>query len=546
MSKALRYYQLEAAQSVESALSKGVVKQLVCMATGTGKSRTATEIIKGKGRVLWGTHTEELISQSGTVLLAELNLMPYDELIHTIDSHGDLIELVRNYNRGGIFLDPKTKLIGENIGIVKADVFSIDKPFVVASMQTLWQRLDRFDPHHFGVVVCDECHYFMAKTYKQSVDFFKPKLRLGLSATPFRSDDMLLSDLFDEIVYNYPIEKAMADGYLCKIDAIQLKTSADLDDVHSLGGEFKQNELTVKINTLARNNQIVNGYLEHAPGRKFIAFCVDVQHAIDLCEAFNEKGIRCKVVVGDKEITPERKKTIAEFEDGDSDLMGLITVNVLVAGYDYPNLGCTISACPTKSKVKFLQGPVGRLTRLKDAKYVAKYGQAGILIDVVDNTTKHKLVNTYTLDKDLPVEKKIFISEKNRQLLLDVKAERERTMSVAVKLQDIKVDLFQLPKVTISESFRMQEPATEKQLAWIAKLGYDVVNVHYTKLMCSEIVSMQSATDKQIGFLKFKGYDVSNGVTVSEAAAAFAEIKAREERQRIDEQTKGFKLPFNL
>jgi len=113
--------------------------------------------------------------------------------------------------------------------------------------------------------------------------------------------------------------------------------------------------------------------------------------------------------------------------------------------------------------------------------------------------------------------------------------ERERKIAfiAATSKKDVKVDLLELPKVYISNSIKMEEPATEKQLAWIARLGYDTVNVEYTKKMCSEIISSQPASPKQIALLKWKGYDVSNGATISEFELAIAEIKKKENKELI-------------
>ncbi len=555
--KEARYYQNEAVDAVDNSLYvKKIINQLLVMATGSGKSFTAVKAIKRINnkekinnpnrvqRTLWGTHTEELVSQSAIALLAELNLMPYDELLFTVNTHGDIIELIRNSIRGGFFSDPKTLLISSQIGIIKADLFDIDKPYVMASMQTLWRRLDNISPDHFNIVVVDEAHYSGANTWVKSLNHFKPILRLGLTATPYRTDGMLMGDIFDEIVYDYPIEKGIKDGFLCELNAILVKTSSNLDSVHTVGGEFNAKELTETVNTLVRNNLIVNAYLEHANGRQFIAFCVDVQHAQDLCEAFKEKGVNCDFIVGDKELTTDRRGLISAFKKGA--LLGLINVGVLVAGFDHRDVGCTISAAPTKSRTKFEQGPVGRGTRLKTAEFVAKFGQNCIILDIVDNSSKHKLVNTYTLDKQKPVEEKVFISEKNRQMLLDVKAKREAQIAIVHRDKDVKVDLFQIPQVKISDSMRMQEAATEAQLKWIASLGYDVENVSYTKRMCSEIISLQPASDKQIWALSKAGYDVSNGVTVAEAKMAFVEIEQRAAKKLLEQQTQKFNLPFNI
>jgi hypothetical protein len=128
------------------------------------------------------------------------------------------------------------------------------------------------------------------------------------------------------------------------------------------------------------------------------------------------------------------------------------------------------------------------------------------------------------------------MTKAKKKALID---ERERKIAyvVATSKKDVKVDLFALPKVYISSSIKMEEPATEKQLAWIARLGYDIVNVEYTKKMCSEIISAQPATEKQIGLLKWEGYDVSNGVTISEFKMALNEIEKRENKELITKHT---------
>lgn len=539
----LRYYQKEAKLAVENSLAKGVNKQLVVIATGGGKTKLATEIVKPYLSILWLTHRLELINQSAIALLSEELSMSKDYLEFNIDQRGGLIKILQS--KASIFDDEFTSQIKNNIGIIKEDLMITDKRITIASIQTAYKRLDRLSPDLFDVIVVDEAHRSGAKSWVDTLNHFTPKLRLGLTATPWRSaDGMQLADIFDEIVYEYPIDKAINDGFLCKPDAIQLRTSASLDSVHTNSGDFKIGELVEVVNSPERNNLIVTSYLQYAKGRKFIAFCANVQHTIDLCECFNERGIKANFIVGDKDITADRIKEVKDFKTDDS-VFGLINCDIATEGFDFPNTGCVILATPTKSKTKFMQ-QLGRGTRLKDNAFVEKFGQNVIILDVVDNTTKHKLINTYTLDKDLPVEKKVFISEKNRQMLLDVKAKREHSFVTQQRLQDVKVDLLQLPKVVISDSMRTKEPATEKQLAWIASLGYDIENVSYTKKMCMDIIATQSATEKQISYLKWKGYDVSNGVTVTEAKLAFEAIKAREEAQAFKDKTAGIKLPFNL
>ena len=107
--KELRAYQEKAVKHVADSLNDNVKNQLLVMATGTGKTLTASNIIKGYGKTLWITHTEELIDQSAKVMEEE----------------------------------------GFSTGIIKQERMELDNNVVVASIQTLWRRLDKISPEEF-------------------------------------------------------------------------------------------------------------------------------------------------------------------------------------------------------------------------------------------------------------------------------------------------------------------------------------------------------------------------------------------------------------
>lgn len=500
----IRPYQSECDKAIHNAILRAVINQLVVMATGTGKTFTAVKAIQGLGRILWITHTEELIEQSRAALATEAG--------------------------------------HNNIGLIKADVFDIDKPIVMASAQTLWRRLDKISADYFDVIVVDECHLFGSKTFKASLDYFKPKLRLGLTATPFRNDGMLMGDLFDEIVFEYNIDRAIAEGYLCELDALRIHTNINIDkknngdNVRTTAGELNLSDLEEVINTPERNSLIVEKYLQYASGRQFIAFCVDVKHAQDLTTAFKDRGVGCNFIVGDKELTTDRKGVIRDFKRGET--VGLCNVMVLTAGFDAPNTGCIIMACPTKSLTKYLQ-QVGRGTRLKDECFVSQFGQNCIILDFIDITTKHRLVNTWTLDKAKPPEERTFTTQQKKSLLI---AERERKIKLSALQKDVHVELLRLPVFKTIMSTRMQEPATDGQLQSIAKLGYDIVNNNYTKFMCGEIICDQPASEDQMKILSENNYDISNGATRREAEKAFMDIKIRKAKATTERLKKEKKL----
>ena len=517
MSKDLRYYQIEADKAVKSALKRLVKKLLLLMPGGTGKTFTAVNIVKDMGRKLWISHEESLLEQSAIALLSELELMPYEDLITTIELEGGLIALLEN-SKKHTFISDNVKLISQNIGMVKADLFDINKPIVMASAQTLHSRLSKIPKDWFKVIIADECDLFFSRTFKAPLEYFTYDLLLGLTATNFRSDGVEMTDIFNKTIYEYTIEQAIKDGYLTELNAIVIRTSTNLDDLHTQAGDFNIKELTEKVNTPQRNNLIVKKYLEYCEGQQFICFGADVQHVIDLYEAFQNAGVNCAYVVSDKDRMIEgtsRKQITAAYKKGE--LLGLVNFNIYSAGFDAPDTGCVILGCPTKSKRKFLQ-QLFRVTRLKSEWFVKLFGQVGTILDIVDGTSKHKLINTFELDKGKPIEDRVFLSNATKQLLLDAKEKREREITSEVRKEDKKVKLVNLPDPLV---VNWKGDATEGQLKWLKGIGgYDTENFTFTKKQAHEIIESQPARKKELEWLESKGYD-TNGATIGNYNAAY-------------------------
>ena len=135
----LRDYQEEVLEIINN-LKPG--SYLIQMATGLGKTATFTNI-KRKGRVLVLAHREELITQP-----------------------------IKYYNCP--------------VGIEMASYHSNKEEVVIASIMSLTHRLDKFKPDEFDMIIIDECHHAAATSYKKILNYFKPRLLLGFTATPNR------------------------------------------------------------------------------------------------------------------------------------------------------------------------------------------------------------------------------------------------------------------------------------------------------------------------------------------------------------------------
>ena len=548
-----RDYQVETIEKVFKELDAGTTKQLVVLATGMGKTYIGTNIINRFDRCLWITHTEELIEQSALAILREEPF--WDESVEqSIIDAGGLINW--KGRKPTVFDGLNINDSWNHIGVVKQERFDIDCPIVVASIQTLHRRLSKIDPSHFDCIIIDESHLAMAETWMKASRYFYPKLLLGLTATPERLDGISLGNLFDKMVVEYGIDYGINNGYLVELEGIRVKTEISLDTVRTTAGELNASDLEKIINTPMRNRFIVEKWKEHANGLKTLAFCVDMRHAIDLSQAFNDAGIRSTFIVSDEQLCPDRKQRISDFKNGKYDVV--TNVMILTTGFDYPAAECVIAARPTKSKTIYLQG-VGRVTRPvcsvnfptveERIEAIANSPKKkSIILDIVDSTRRHELVNTYTLDKDKETKDKTFMSREKKQDILDRKKAKEASQRKIEHTQDTdeKVNLIKLPKIKINNSERMREPATEKQLKWLKDLGYDVVNIIYTKRDCNEIISKSAAPEWKVRKIRELGYDVSDGVMLGQAEIILAKLEDKAKAHAAQNIVIGtIKLPFH-
>lgn len=501
MSKVLRTYQEQAICSIIDKLNSGVSRQLLVMATGTGKSLTLVRLIERMGfkRVLWVTHTETLLEQSALVFLRE----KFD------DKFCDYVQDIGFLN----YVSDSPSFAGNEfkMGCIKADIFQPNGNVVMASAPTLYRRLDKLNIDEFDCVVTDEAHLFLSRTFSEPLRYFQPKLLIGATASPFRADGVSMGDIYDQITFEYNIGEAIKNKHLCELDGIRIKTNISLDSVRTTAGELNQKDLADEVNCYSRNKLCLDSYLKYAKGRQGIFFCVDIAHCVALAEVFIEGGVKCAAISSNEEITGDKNINIRKYKEGKIDV--LMNVNLLTAGFDHCDTGVIGNACPTKSLTKYLQG-VGRGTRLKSAEYVAKFGQECAILDFVDNTSKHSLINAWNLDKGLPPEDRVYITAKDREKLIE--ARRVRIEGKTNK--DERVQLLPVLTRRLKTNIKSEELASEPQIKWMRDLGYPVDEVVYTKENAREILGSLPASKKQIAELKELGVNVSAPITNGDAS----------------------------
>lgn len=489
MSIQLKPHQVAARTAILDRLDQGVTSQLCALPTGSGKTYLAISVSQEFQRTLFVAHREELIAQ--TVAAVER-------------------------------IDPDRQ-----VGYVVQGRHEVDAPFVVGMVQTLANRLEKIPPDWFDLLVIDEAHHSSAKTYRTIADHFTPKLRLGLSASPERTDGADLSNLFSEISFELTLAEAIESGYLVKPIARQCLTSCSLAGVKSLAGDLNERDLSVAVDVPERNQFIVAKYQEHAPDRRAIAFSVDIKHARNIAAAFNDAGVPAEWVAGD---CPDRADKLARFAAGEFQV--LASCMVLVEGYDCPAVDCVLMCRPTKSRSLYCQ-QIGRGLRLHPGK------DDCIVLDFVDVASRHSLISAW----------KFFghTAPPANEMPLGIADEpKKRESRVAAIDLERQIDLLKPPPVIDEFNYGSRDwhyqSASEKQLLFLSKLGYDVVTNDFSKGQASVIIGGQPASWKQLRELADHGYDLSVEWTRAQASKALDESRAVMFAALDKIRSRGFKI----
>jgi ATP-dependent helicase IRC3 len=245
----------------------------------------------------------------------------------------------------------------------------------VASLQSITSgdRLSKFDPKRFKLVLVDEAHHIVARGYMNvlahmglaSPGTSSPNL-IGVSATFSRFDGLRLGAAIDEIVYHKDYVDMIEEKWLTDVVFTTVKSSADLSRVKTRqGGDFELASLSRAVNNDHTNELTVRTWLAKASGRSSsLVFCVDLNHVNGLTQKFRQYGIDARFVTGDTPVI-KRGEMLDAFRNGDFPV--LVNCNVFTEGTDIPNIDCVLLARPTQSRNLLVQ-MIGRGMRLHPGK----------------------------------------------------------------------------------------------------------------------------------------------------------------------------------
>ena len=239
----------------------------------------------------------------------------------------------------------------------------------VESIQTISRRIDALDfiP---SLVVIDEAHHALAKTYKMMWETWPDVKFLGLTATPCRLNGKGFTDLFDILVQSWDIPTFIKAKWLSTYDFMSIKADSRTQQLISslkkrgADGDYQVKEMDAVLNKRPSIERLYNCVTEFARNRKGFVYAINIDHARSIAEYYQSQGVHA-VAIDSHTPVKERERLISSFRSGE--LQVLVNVDIFSEGFDCPDVEFIQLARPTLSLAKYLQ-MVGRGLRPSKGK----------------------------------------------------------------------------------------------------------------------------------------------------------------------------------
>jgi len=403
--KTPRYYQRIAINRTIEAIAKGQKRILLVMATGTGKTYTAFQIIYR----LWKSRAKKRI-----LFLADRNILVDQTMANDFKYFGDKMTKITNRKidkAHEIYLALYQGISGEN------------------EFKNVYKQ---FSPDFFDLVIIDECHRGSAKedsAWREILEYFSPATQIGLTATPKETKDVSNIEYFGEPIYTYSLKQGIEDGFLAPYKVIRVILDRDVEGYRpekgkrdKYGFEIEDREYNIKDfdkNLVIENRteivaKKVSDYLKKNNSRfaKTIFFCVDIEHAERMRQALVNENADLVAenpkyvmrITGDNE---DGKAELDNFIDPASKYPVLVTTSKLMTtGVDAQTCQFIVLDANINSMIEFKQ-IIGRGTRIREdygKQYFTIIDFRGVTKLFADPDFDGDPVSVKTTKGDIPTE----------------------------------------------------------------------------------------------------------------------------------------------
>ena len=328
---------------------------------------------------------------------------------------------------------------------LSASAFNV--PIKAVSIQWLSKHYDEIEEEP-GMIVIDEAHHALAKTYKGMWDRFPKAKFLGLTATPCRLNGKGFTDLFDVLVQSWSVPEFISKGRLATYDFVSIKsdgvTQRLIDSLQKRGadGDYQNKEMDMLLNKKPSIERLYQSLEEFGKDRKGIVYAINISHAQKITKLYQENGVKA-IAIDSKTPATERQQDIEAFKKGD--IQVLVNVDIFSEGFDCPDVEFVQLARPTLSLAKYLQ-MVGRGLRVAKGKKncviidnVGLYRVFGLPSQVWNWNAMFEGKLKIGKRKETPKDREFFLmNEKQDDILIHPDSEMMMVMSHEELLQTIQ------------------------------------------------------------------------------------------------------------
>jgi type I restriction enzyme R subunit len=367
-----RYYQQAAVDAVIEAIANGQKRILLTLATGTGKTAIAFQIAWKLFQSRWNLSGEPT-RRPRILFLADRNILA-DQ---AYNAFGAFDEDARVRMRPGDV--KKAGVVPKNASIF----FTIFQTFMTESTGEV--NYGQYPPDFFDFIIIDECHRGGANdesTWRAILEYFKPAVQLGLTATPKRDANIDTYEYFGKPVYTYSLRDGIQDGFLTPFRVRQIDTTIDeyvytpddevVEGEVELGRTYTESDFNRNIFIEAREKLRVKLLMDEIGTKdKTLVFCANQEHALVVRDLINQHVqssspdfcVRVTADDGDR-----GEQYLRTFQDNDKTIPTILTTShKLSTGVDALNIRNIVLLRPITSMIEFKQ-IIGRGTRLYDGK----------------------------------------------------------------------------------------------------------------------------------------------------------------------------------
>lgn len=337
----LRPYQADLVEGARKSFRKGHKGVCLVASTGAGKTPTLCSIVSGA------------VANGKRVLVLAHRMRLLKQIAETLDRFNTCYEFAGSRARSRYLC---------TLGMV----------------ETVRRRMSKMEEP--DIIIVDEAQHSCSSQYLSIFAHWPNAKRIGMTATPSRTDGKGLIEVFSDIVIGPSMAWLIENGFLARYRYLEIPLHIDMAAIKKdANGDYNEKSASSVIRKAHIVGDVIDNYRKYLNGKTAIVFCTGIAHAKEVAEQFNEAGIKSSHIDGTMK-DGEQEELLGGLASGK--ITCLMSADLVSEGVDVSNVSGVILLRPTQSVVVFLQ-QVGRALRLKTD------GSHAVVLDHVGNCRNH-------------------------------------------------------------------------------------------------------------------------------------------------------------